>query len=83
MKNYRRGTLNEITKEINEGKDSTFCSKTVRRKYFKWVTTHGYKKRRWLSENVIQKSEFHGVGREKTGQLMITGKIGYLVMNVR
>ena len=51
--------------------------------YFKWVTTDGYKKRRWSSENVIEKNEFHGVGREKTGQLMITGKTGYLVTNVR
>ena len=33
--------------------------------YFKWVITDGYKKRRWSSENVIEKNEFHGVGREK------------------
>ena len=51
--------------------------------YFKWVTTDGYKKRRWSSENVIEKSKFHGVGRKKTGQLIITGKIGYLVTKVR
>ena len=86
MKNNRRGTLNDITNEINEGKDSTFCLFVLRlsgENYFKWVTTDGNKKRRWSSENVIEKNEFHGVGREKTGQLMITGKTGYLVTNVR
>ena len=33
--------------------------------YFKWVTADGYKKRRWSSENVIEKTQFHVEGREK------------------
>lgn len=41
MKSNRRGTLDDITSEINNAKDSTFCSKTVRRKLFKM----GYNRR--------------------------------------
>lgn len=35
VKTNSRGTLDDITSEINNAKDSTFCSKTVRRKLFK------------------------------------------------
>ena len=83
MKNNRRGTLNDITNEINEGKDSTFCSKTVRRKLFQMGYNRRVQKKKMVVGNVIEKNEFHGVGREKTGQLMITGKFRYLVTNVR
>ena len=83
MKNNRRGTLNDLTKDLTTEKTLLFVLRLSGENYFKWVTTDGYKKRRWSSENVIEKSEFHGVGREKTGQLMITGKTGYLVTNVR
>lgn len=34
MNSNRRGTLDNITSEINDAKDFTFCSKTVRRKLF-------------------------------------------------
>lgn len=44
MKSNRRGTLDDITSEINNAKDSTFCSKTVRRKLFKM----GYN--RWVQK---------------------------------
>lgn len=50
MKNNRRGTLNDITNEINEGKDSTFCSKTVRRKLFQM----GYNRRVQKKKMVVR-----------------------------
>ena len=47
----------------------------------------GYNRRvhtkRWSSKNVIEKNEFHGVGKQKNWTVDDHWKIGYLVTNVR
>ena len=50
MKSNRRGTLDDITNEINNAKDFTFCSKTIRRKLFKM----GYNRRLQKKKMVVR-----------------------------
>ena len=50
-----------------------FVARLSGENYFKWVTTDGYKKR-WSSENVIEK-KVSWFRERKTRQLMYIGKI--------
>ena len=81
MKNNRRGTLNDITKNIHDGKDS--CSKTVRKKLFQMDYNRRVQKKKMVVRECNRKKRVSWCRERKTGQLMINGKNGYFVTNVR
>lgn len=62
MKN-RRGTLDDITSAINNAKDFTFYSKTVRSKLFKMRYNRRVKKKKMVIRVYNRKNAFLGAGK--------------------
>lgn len=71
MKNNRRGTFDDITNEINETKESTFYSKTVRSKLF-YI---GYNRRAQKKKMVVR------VCNSKKASFLVWSKGNWTIYN--